>query len=204
MILWGAMPPTTRKSPEAINPTMSNEQRHRIRVMRALGRFAETLEKVAAMVVFRFRSTEAGDTLLAHRTMVDTIRSPAQALDVLGELMEGQVRGAIRPPQLDAMVTETIEALFAAATAGDHTAWPAHLLRAALLQRRMFDPYESAGAEITRLASGTYVIALCDHVPIASQANSVAKSALPETSKSVTRSVSRNVRTAIESQSMTA
>ena len=204
MILWGAMPPTKRLPPEPPKPTLTNDQRHRARVMLALRRFAVTLEKVAEMVVFRFRSTEAGDTLHAHRRMVETIRSPAQALDVLGELMEGQVRGAIRPPQLDALVTETIAALFAGASAGDHTLWPAHLLRAALLQRKMFDPYESAGAELTKLATGTYVIALCDHVPMASQANSVARSALPATSKRVTRSPAGKDSTATGSQAMMA
>ena len=136
--------------------------------------------------------------------MIETIRSPGEALDVLGEIMEGHVPGAIRPPQLDAMISETIAAIFAAASPGDHTAWPGHLLRAVLLQRRMFDPYASASADITKMPSGTMVISLCDHVPIASQANSVSRSALPATSRSVTRSSSGKDSTASGAQAMMA
>ncbi|WP_298625102.1 hypothetical protein [uncultured Zoogloea sp.] len=201
MILWGTMPPAKIKAP---TPTIPNSARHRVRMMRALRRLAVALEQLAEMVEFRFRSTEAGAVLRAHLEMIESIRSPAEARDILGELIEGHVAGAVRPPQLDSMLTETLTAMFEAADCADEQAWPAALLRAATLQSRMFDPYESAGAAITRLPTGTYVIALCDHVPMASQLNSVATSAEPETSRRVTRSSALKVSTANGSQSMTA
>ena len=172
--------------------------------MRALRRLAVGLQQLADMVEFRFRSLEAGTVLRAHLEMIESIRSPAEARDILGELIEGHVAGAVRPPQLDSMLTETLRAMFEAADHRDEQAWPAALLRAATMQSRMFNPYESASASLTRLPTGTYVIALCDHVPMASQANVVSVSADPETSRSVTRSVSRKVSTANGSQSMTA
>ena len=172
--------------------------------MRALRRLAVGLQQLADMVEFRFRSLEAGTVLRAHLEMIESIRSPAEARDILGELIEGHVAGAVRPPQLDSMLTETLRAMFEASDPSDEQAWPAAMLRASTLQTRMFDPYESASAELTRLPTGTYVIALCDHVPMASQANVVSVSADPETSRSVTRSAARKVSTANGSQSMTA
>ena len=162
------------------------------------------LQQLAQMVEFRFRSLEAGTVLRAHLEMIESIRSPAEARDILGELIEGHVSGAVRPPQLDSMLTETLTAMFEAADHRDEQAWPAALLRASTMQARMFDPYESASASLTRLPTGTYVIALCDHVPMASQANSVSTLADPATSRSVTRSSALNVSTENGSQSMTA
>jgi len=201
VILWGTMPPA-KSLPQT--STISNTARHRVRLMRALRRFAHALEQLANMVEFRFRSEEAGAVLRAHLEMIETVRTPSEARDILGELIEGHVPGAVRPPQLDSMLTETLQAMFEAASPADDQAWPAALLRASTLQTRMFDPYEAASACLTRLPTGTYVIALCDHVPMASQANSVSILADPATSRSVTRSSALNVSTENGSQSMTA
>ena len=62
------MPPTRN---EASAPTNPSNQRHRQRVLGALGRLCRTFEALAQRLVFRFRSDEAGDTLDAHRALLE-------------------------------------------------------------------------------------------------------------------------------------
>lgn len=193
------MPPTRN---EASAPTNPSNQRHRQRVLGALGRLCRTFEALAQRLVFRFRSDEAGDTLDAHRALLEEVKTVGQARDVLGEILEEWIHGTIRPPQLEAQVHSAITSIFAAADPADPSAWPGHLLRAAEVQRLMFDPYGHDSAHIERLPTGTYLITL-GQVPTASHSNSEAVSALPATSRRVTRSSSRKVLTSTESQSIT-
>ncbi len=187
--------PPTRREPDAPDPAT----RHRKRVMLALGRWCRSLSDLAAMLVYRYRSDEAGATLRAHLGMIDDVRSPGQACDVLGQIIEERIAGTIKPPQLETLVDEVMQLLMAAASSTDATVWPALLLRAAQLQQRMFDPYDAAANDITRLPTGTYLIVVGPAPdvqvpgPAASHSNTVVSPATPATSKRVTRRPSAKV-----------
>lgn len=150
--------------------------------MHALGKFAQSLQALARMVQHRYRSDEAAETLAAHIEMIEEVRSPADARDVLGQLIEERVPGTIKPPQLEVRVNTAIQALFEAAL--ETSDWPALLIRVAEQTAAMFDPYDSAGNDIARLPTGSYVIVIGEAhggstVPAASHSNSLASPSLP-------------------------
>lgn len=168
--------------------------RHRQRAMAALLHFRNRLEKVAEMIVFRYRSTEAGQTIAEYIESIDEIRTLEDGRDRLGEILESPL-GAIKPPQLDQKIRGAIQALFNAMDPGDHLQWPAELMLANHLAAGMFDPYNAARLDLRRIPGGGVIVELGRSVqsPAASHSNSVAVTPSPATSRSVTPSRSRKL-----------
>lgn len=166
--------------------------RHRRRYMGALGRLCHHLRKLAEMLQHRYRSEEVAETLAAHLDMIEECRTPADARDVLGQLIEERVPGAIKPPQLEVRINAAIAAMFAAAL--QDSDWPALLIEVADQTAAMFDPYDAAANDIGRLPTGSYVIVIGEVPqgarmvsPAASQPNSLASSSLPPKTSARTR-----------------
>lgn len=188
------------------------EQRHRKRVMEALRVFSTTLDVIAQRLVFRFRSTEAAQAIREYLEQIGDIRSPAEARDILGEILESP-RGAIRPPQLDQLIRAAMQALFNAMDAGTGLLWPRELMTVRELTAQMHDPYAAAKLDLStlRLASGASAIYIelgpdvaIPQSPAAIHSNSVAVMPSPATSRSVTASRARKVPTKTGSQSTAA
>lgn len=178
--------------PETLSKTLS--PRHRQRVMAALLSFRNLLELVAKMIVFRYRSTEAGETIAEYIEAIDEIRTLADARDRLGEILESPL-GAIKPPQLDQKIRGTMQALFNAMDPGDGLRWPEQLILARQLAAGMVDPYSAARLDLRRIPGGGVIVELGRSVqsPAASHSNSVGVTPSLATSRSVTASRSRNV-----------
>lgn len=166
--------------------------RHRRRYMGALGRLCNSLRQLATMLQHRYRSEEVAETLAAHLDMIEECRNPADARDVLGQIIEERVPGTIKPPQLEVRLNAAIKAMFDAAL---QTAdWPALLIEVADQTCAMFDPYDSAAGDIGRLPTGSYVIVIGELPyggktvsPAASQLNSLASLSLPPQTSAKTR-----------------
>lgn len=199
---------TPTRPPEA---PLTPEQRHRRRVMHALRAFAESLSKLAERLTFRFRSTEAAQAIREYVEQIGEIRTPAEARDILGEILESP-RGAIKPPQLDQSIRAALQALFNAMDAGNGMQWPRELMTLAAVMGAMNDPYAAARLDLCTLqlasgASAIYVELGPDvaiprpQSPAANHSNSVGVTPSPATSRSVTASRSRNVPLKIGSQS---
>ena len=179
--------------------------RHRQRVMAALLHFRNDLERVSRMIVFRYRSTESAETITEYIEAIDEIASPADARDRLGEILESP-RGAIKPPQLEQQIRGALQALFNAMDPAAGLQWPGELMLVQRLRAEMFDPYGAAKLDLRRIPGGGMIVELGRLVqsPAANHSNSVAVAASPATSRSVTASKSRKVRTSAGSQSMIA
>jgi len=186
--------PKTTREPEA--PTL--QRRHRQRFMHALGSACDSLQKVAAMLRHRYRSEEAAETIEASLEMLLDCRSPADARDVLGQIIQERVVGTIKPPQLEVRIHTAISALFDASAPDSD--WPASLITASEQVAGMMDPYDSARGDVTRLPTGAYVIVIGEAyqggalMPAASHSNVVAADSLPPvSSKRVRQSPSGKV-----------
>lgn len=171
--------PQTIREPEA--PTL--QRRYRQRFMHALGASCNSLQKVAAMLRHRYRSEEAAETIEASLEMLLDCRSPADARDVLGQIIEERVVGTIKPPQLEVRIHTAISALFDASLQASD--WPASLIVVAEQVAGMMDPYDAARGDVTRLPTGAYVIVIGEAyqggalMPAASHSNVVASPSEP-------------------------
>lgn len=179
--------------------------------MLALRAFAENLSKLADRLTFRFRSTEAAQAIREYVEQIGEIRTPAEARDILGEILESP-RGAIKPPQLDQSIRAGLQALFNAMDRGAGMEWPRELMALSAVMAAMNDPYAAARLDLCtlQLASGATAmyIELGPDVaiprvqsPAANHSNSVGVTPSPATSRSVTASRSRNVAVKTGSQS---
>ena len=193
------------------NPIQTPAARHRQRVMSALCTFAGRLTQLADYLVFRFRSTEAAQTIREYVEQIGDIVTPADARDILGEILQSE-RGAIKPPQLDQLIRSAIQALFNAMDMGDGLTWPLELMTAQALTNRMFDPYAAARMDLHSFKSpngrGLYIElgpnVLPPQLPAASHSNSVGVTPSPATSRRVTASRSGKVKTTSGDAAMTA
>lgn len=161
--------------------------------MHALGSTCDSLQKVAAMLRHRYRSEEAAETIEASLEMLLDCRSPADARDVLGQIIQERVVGTIKPPQLEVRIHAAISALFAASL--PESDWPASLIEVSAQVAGMMDPYDAARGDVTRLPTGAYVIVIGEAYqgealsPAASHSNVVDSPSLPPvSSKRVRRS----------------
>lgn len=207
-------PATPSKTPtRPPEQPLTPEQRHRRRVMSALRAFCESLSKLAERLTFRFRSTEAAQAIREYVEQIGEIRTPAEARDILGEILESP-RGAIKPPQLDQSIRAALQALFNAMDIGAGIQWPRELMTLQSILAAMADPYAAARLDLCTLqlasgASAIYVELGPDvaiprpqpQSPAANHSNSVGVTPSPATSRSVTASRSRNVPVKIGSQS---
>lgn len=185
-------------------PTLTRP-RHPRRVIAAIFDFRNQLELVAKMIVFRYRSTEAAETIREYVAEIDEIMTLADARDRLGEILESPL-GAIKPPQLDQKIRGAMQALFNATDPGDGIKWPAELMLARQLGAAMFDPYNAARLDLRRIPGGGVIVELGRSVqsPAANHSNSVGVVPSPATSRSVTPSRARNVPTKTGSASTVA
>ena len=179
------------------NPPLTD--RHRARVMAALGKFCRRLETLAHLLVFRFRSTEAAETISEYIESINECRTPPDARDRLGEILQSPI-GSIKPPQLDQFIRAGLQALFNAMDAADGVAWPRELMIAHDMGERMLDPYACASMDLheLRLSSGARAIYIeigpdvpiprVAQSPAASHSNSVGVTPSPAISRRVTAS----------------
>lgn len=198
----------TPTRPSTVPPTPG--ERHRQRVMQALRTFSQQLETLAERITFKFRSTESAQAIAEYVEMMGDIRTPADARDRLGEILESQ-RGLIKPPQLEQSIRAAMQALFNAMDQGDGMTWPRELMRLQTIVSQMSDPYAAARLDLCSLrlangAPGMYIELGPDvaipQSPAANHSNSVGVMPSPATSRSVTASRARNVATRTGSQSM--
>lgn len=188
----------------------------------AIREFCEQLDRMADYLVFRFKSTESAEAIREYFDAIGSLSTPvnpAEARDILGEILESK-RGAIKPPQLEALLRASIQALFNAMDEGNGLRWPGELMLARAMAARMFDPYAAAHLDMRTIKLPSGEVAMWIEIgpevalpamplpqvqsPAASHSNSLGRAASPAISRRVTPSPSGKVKQATGAAAMMA